>query len=347
MSRCDVCCTDGAWYMCSICQMTVHKECASFESDVKITAHHHPLKLNWLFRGNRPMDEYHCKICYKRMPYYISATPYPGGAAYTCQTCSYVAHTSCANKHRMRRLEDNKDSCKTMADDDSKTLMSTPIVELQQEQMTIRHFSHDQHSLTLQVMTESESESNCRCDGCMGSISAGDTFYSCAASPDEEESSCRPRFFLHKRCAQLPRQVLHPLHAHQLTLLSRVPNSSIDGVFECHVCQMLSQGFAYTCSACDIYLDLQCSTMLLSLDSVKLTHDAHPHPLFFNAEARVSGCHGCHIYNRIFFFSCIDCNFNLCIACVKLPLTTRHRYDDHPLKLTCTGTEYRYMEHQR
>ncbi|KAK9941015.1 hypothetical protein M0R45_017644 [Rubus argutus] len=43
MSRCDVCCTDEAWYMCSICQMTVHKECASLESYVKITAHHHPL----------------------------------------------------------------------------------------------------------------------------------------------------------------------------------------------------------------------------------------------------------------------------------------------------------------
>ncbi|KAK9900972.1 hypothetical protein M0R45_002340 [Rubus argutus] len=133
-----------------------------------------------------------------------------------------------------------------------------------------------------------------------------------------------------------PDECFTPLHAHQLALLFRVPNS-IDGVFKCHVCQMLSQGFAYTCSACDIYLDLQCSTMMLSLDSVKLTHDAHPHPLFFNAEATVSGCHGCHIYIHKFLFSCIDCDFNFCIACVKLPLTTRHIYDDHPLKLTCTA----------
>lgn len=84
--------------MCSICQMTVHKKCASLESDVKITAHHHPLKLNWLFQGNRPMDEYHCKICYKLADALLHIINPPIQVVLLILVklaVIYVAHTSC------------------------------------------------------------------------------------------------------------------------------------------------------------------------------------------------------------------------------------------------------------
>ncbi|KAI5318625.1 hypothetical protein L3X38_038333 [Prunus dulcis] len=198
----------------------------------------------------------------------------------------------------------------------------------------IKHFSH-QHFLFLR--DEVQKDDRITCDGCIEPIT--DAFYSCTK---QEEDDCH--FFLHKTCAQLPTERLHPFHPHLLKLLPKAP--STDGMFECHACSSFSHGFLYSCERCQFYLDLQCNTL-----SNSLTHPAHRHPLTFNTkddkgQSYISStrgilrrsnpsCRGCGDYSQpAVRFSCVNCNFHLCIQCIQLPLTASHRYDNHPLKLT-------------
>ncbi|KAL6144017.1 hypothetical protein ACLB2K_054712 [Fragaria x ananassa] len=119
-------------------------------------------------------------------------------------------------------------------------------------------------------------------------------------------------------------------------LLSRAP--SVGGVFQCYMCGAFNQGFTYTCEKCGsqkgetvFFLDLQCNAYWDNKALIK--HDSHVHHLLLTTEwddVHCSSC-GCNIF---FCFSCKRCKFHLCIPCVRLPLTARHRYDDHPLKLT-------------
>ncbi|KAL6123916.1 hypothetical protein ACLB2K_076432 [Fragaria x ananassa] len=125
------------------------------------------------------------------------------------------------------------------------------------------------------------------------------------------------------------------LHQHQFTLLSRAP--SIDGVYQCYMCGIFHHGFVYSCEKCALptgenlfYLDLECSMYWETRD---LKHESHDHRLLLDMEYDDVLCRGCG--SKIFFcFSCKRCNFHLCIACVRLPLTARHRYDTHVLNLT-------------
>lgn len=82
----------------------------------------------------------------------------------------------------------------------------------------IKHFSHDQHFLVLSYAVR-DLDGTITCDGCMQPITMSTgAFYSCCA----EEEQCR--FYLHQTCAHLPRTRLHPLHRHQITLLSAAPS---------------------------------------------------------------------------------------------------------------------------
>ncbi|XP_050383228.1 uncharacterized protein LOC126800003 [Argentina anserina] len=316
--NCDVCgefWTGTVYYMCSICQLLVHKECASLPHDIKKPDHQHQLKLTWFLENMYP-NNLSCKVC--------SISIDKCRAAYCCGECSsYVAHVACTTADYSRE-ESFWDIA--LNDDESDNAPE------------IKHFSH-QHLLAdndpcKEVKDEHKSIT---CEGCIRPITATkESFYCCT----EQEELCS--FFLHKVCAQLPKKILLPLlHQHQFTLLSRAPY--IGGVFTCYMCGTLNQGFTYTCEECALskgetvfYLDLQC---VAYWDNKALKHDSHLHRLFLDTEwdkdARCNSC-GCNIY---FCFSCKRCEFHLCIPCVRLPLTGRHRYDDHPLKLTYASVE--------
>ncbi|KAL6131232.1 hypothetical protein ACLB2K_069608 [Fragaria x ananassa] len=193
----------------------------------------------------------------------------------------------------------------------------------------IRHFSHQHLFVAKDYHHEVKDDRLLTCQGCIRPIT--EDFYSCTK---QEEQSCQ--FYLHKICARLPEKMLLPLlHQHHFTLLSRAP--SIDGVYQCYMCGIFHHGFFYSCEKCALptgenlfYLDLECSMYWETRD---LTHESHDHRLLLDMEYDDVLCRGCG--SKIFFcFSCKRCNFHLCIACVRLPLTARHRYDKHVLKLT-------------
>ncbi|XP_004295357.1 PREDICTED: uncharacterized protein LOC101301568 [Fragaria vesca subsp. vesca] len=312
--KCEVCGDDWTatvYFMCSICQLLVHKECASLPRSIKKPEHQHQLKLTW-FLDNICPNNLSCKVC--------SLSIDKCRAAYRCGECiNYVSHVACTTAEYSREDSFVDIVLNENGFDDA---------------LEITHFSHP-HPLAANDPCEEVKDEHIliTCEGCIRPITATkESFYSCTKQEDELCS-----FFLHKVCAQLPKKKRLPLlHQHQFTLLSRAP--SVGGVFQCYMCGAFNQGFTYTCEECAsqkgetvFFLDLQCNAYWDNKALIK--HDSHVHRLLLDTEwdnVHCSSC-GCNIF---FCFSCKRCEFRLCIPCVRLPLTARHRYDDHPLKLT-------------
>ncbi|XP_061996611.1 uncharacterized protein LOC133714509 [Rosa rugosa] len=314
---CDVCGefrSGTTYYVCSICQLLVDEECASLPCGTKIPGHQHRLKLTWFLEDIYPKDQV-CKIC--------SANIDRCRAVYYCQECcGYVAHTTCMPVEYFQK-EDNKDRDVNIEDDDYES----------DDAEKIKHFSHQHLLVANDHCQEVKDDRIITCQGCIRPVTQD--FYSC----NKQEESCH--FYLHKTCARLPEKMLLPfLHQHQFILHSRA--TSFDGVFQCYVCGIHHQGFVYSCDKCALptgenlfYLDLECS---IYWENKYLKHESHAHRLLLDIGWEDFYCRGCG--SKIFFcFSCKRCNFHLCLACVRLPLTAEHRYDTHPLKLTYESIE--------
>ncbi|XP_021804331.1 uncharacterized protein LOC110748683 [Prunus avium] len=161
----------------------------------------------------------------------------------------------------------------------------------------------------------------------MRPITKIDAFYSCT----EQEESCP--FFLHTACAHSPKKISFPYYPEIQFELQPRAQYSIGGVFECFMCGTFSQGFVYLDNInSTIGMDLQCAILY---KQKALKHEAHVHTLQFNIKTdNTYKCRGCGTSKKYYWFSCRRCDFHLCISCVKLTPTARHRYDNHPLKLT-------------
>ncbi|KAL6273081.1 hypothetical protein ACE6H2_023773 [Prunus campanulata] len=229
-SFCNACGHSGEiFYLCSICELAVHKECAWLPRQVKIPLHQHRLELTWSFEDIYPKNNHFCDLCFKKLDD-IKFDVY-----YCHECCSFVAHDTCTLKYA--KIPDATTSESTHDNEPQHNNIQTNPEPAAQ----IDHFSH-QHSLTLISYDHEVHKANDHhddvintCNGCRRPITATDAFYSCAGQ-EELASSCR--FFLHIICAQLPQKRHLPLHRHQLTLLPRA--SSIDGVFMCYMCNRFS-----------------------------------------------------------------------------------------------------------
>ncbi|XP_017976577.1 PREDICTED: uncharacterized protein LOC18600247 [Theobroma cacao] len=302
---CDACGTQGdcAPYHCHTCNLLVHKECISLPRRFKITRHHH-LLYHTYFLEEHEFKKWDCKICHNE----VNAEH----GSYNCSLCNYVVHVNCANDVAdldgliMTRSKDKR-PCKNSAFlfDESISFIVIKEVEFEGHKIAkeIRHFSHV-HDLAL----TGEIGDDKRCDGCMLSISTSS--YGC--------SLCD--FFLHKSCAELPREKHHWLHEHPFKLSS-------DTIFKCNWCHHESSGLSYYCGKCDMNLCLRCERI-----SEEYTIQAHEHPLVFyhNYDGECNAC-GDHID---YAFKCKDCDFALDIQCLSLPYSKQHKCDQHPLILT-------------
>ncbi|XP_008241031.2 PREDICTED: uncharacterized protein LOC103339516 [Prunus mume] len=297
-----------AMYLCSICQLLVHGCCSRLPTHIKTAQHQHRLKLTWWFEDTFPKIQNFCDLCYKNMD--------KSRAVYYCEheCCSYVAHSDCAT----RRYDAVEDSA---ADDDDRIINN-------QIQLQIDHFSHPHVLALINSDHQDNGDDDDRiitCNGCMRPITKIDAFYSCT-----KQESCP--FFLHTACAQSPKKMHFANTIAPWELHPR--DHSIGGVFKCSICSTFSQGFIYLRKNIKSTsgVDLQCA--ILSKQKA-LKHEAHVHTLQFNLQdGSTYKCRGCGTPKKKYWFSCRRCNFHLCISCVKLPPTTRHKYDNHPLKLT-------------
>ena len=299
---CEACGEEGkniGCLYCAICQLLIHTNCALFSRTITIFDHHHLLTLTYSIHQVEEHANILCKLCYKELN-----TKY---AVYYCQECSFATHLKCA-----RRREWTENMNEFIGSIDHITGLIKDINRAQnqrgQPQMIKRHFSHDQHDLILNCEDVNDDK---LCDGCMQLISP--PFYSCV--------ECK--FFLHNICAQLPTKARH-LHAQlSFTLFSQAPFS--DGMFKCYGCHQIRHGFSYYCERFDEVWDIQCFAIQETLQ-----HESHQHPLYF-AVISDKKCKNCA---RSGIWVCSPCNFVLCFKCATLPLVAKHKYDEHPFKLT-------------
>ncbi|XVF84205.1 hypothetical protein PTKIN_Ptkin17bG0006800 [Pterospermum kingtungense] len=313
---CDFCGTDGdrTPYVCTSCDLLVHKNCISLPSKIMITRHHHPISHSHSLQQNQcEIMEYYCRICHLEVN-----TRY---GCYYCSIpdCNYIAHVNCATDEEIWDgtifLEDEDEDNEPLLE--SMNLITDVIEDISNNgedrvAIVIKHAFHD-HNLILSFSGEMDDDTNC--DGCMRPISP--PFYSC--------DNCN--FFLHKNCAELPGKKRHPFHKHLLTLTNFNNYHST-----CLACYRFHHGFSYKClkESCLFHIDIRCSLL-----SDILKHPSHEHTLFLvqNYRGKCSGCLG-ESYGFLAYRCTKRCDFTLDIRCATLPLTAWYKYDRHPLTLT-------------
>ncbi|KAL4346891.1 hypothetical protein GQ457_17G001690 [Hibiscus cannabinus] len=314
---CDFCGMQGDHtpYLCTTCDLLVHKKCISMPRNIMLTRHHHAISHSYSPPQNE-VGDWISRICYEDVDtrygsYYCSASD-----------CNYIAHVHCATNKAIWDgtvvLEDNDESCKETRN--ASLTLITEVVEQKSigEQMVAIEIKHEYHDHNLRLSFSGVIEDDSQCDGCMRPIST--PFYTC----DE----CK--FSLHKDCAELPREKRHAFHKH-LLMLTHLGN----GITICSACQRPYQGFSYRCYNEDcrpfFYFDVRCISLL---DTLK--HPSHEHSLFLahNFPTKCSGCLQ-NISRHGLVYRCMKrCDFTLDIQCATLPLTAWYKYDRHPLTLT-------------
>ncbi|XP_017632817.2 uncharacterized protein LOC108475367 [Gossypium arboreum] len=127
-------------------------------------------------------------------------------------------------------------------------------------------------------------------------------------------------------CAELPKMmnVWHHNCQEPLALIS-------DKAFECQYCNNISTAFAYECCGCEGKICLRC---VIALTPGARTCLRHEHPLFLYRDYK-GQCNACgYTTSGYGAFCCKDCNFVLHLECFSLPITARHKCDEHLLSLT-------------
>uniref|UniRef100_A0A2N9EEA5 Phorbol-ester/DAG-type domain-containing protein n=1 Tax=Fagus sylvatica TaxID=28930 RepID=A0A2N9EEA5_FAGSY len=173
--------------------------------------------------------------------------------------------------------------------------------------MEIQHFSHG-HPL---VFNEDE-RSGCLCYGCSEPVLGPS--YSCI--------QCK-RFYHHKSCAELPRELHHPFHPKHPLILGEY----YDYKGKCQVCEEYRLTYSYGCSDCNFNLHSRCAFPLT------METELHDHPLTCIWKFVKFTCDLCGKEGNARPYLCAPCNFWIhksCGSCLRRVKVIRHK---HPLNL--------------
>ncbi|XP_016651525.1 PREDICTED: uncharacterized protein LOC103339499 [Prunus mume] len=317
---CDACGQggDGVSYLCSVCQLLVHKECISLPRHIRITLHQHPLKLT-IFREAIVNDnDQVCKVCCTTMT--------SNGLLYYCQCCNYIAHASCATHKDFRDEttlleEENHDpthiTIKTV-DDESKSLILGDAKE-----MNMEHDAHP-HLVTLvdkrkSVICFDKRENILPCEAC-GKPCEGLVFECSGCNVDihQSELNCRGREI----------ELEHFSHKNPLMFKDKQINTDSGLVF-CDGCAnpMLYSSNQYPHGG--FTLHKSCAET-----PSEMQHPLHPmHPLGLLTIGDYT-CVVCdqHYKDRL-AYNCSQCDFNLDLKCAS-NWHNSGNYDCHKHKFT-------------
>ncbi|XP_071912135.1 uncharacterized protein [Coffea arabica] len=197
----------------------------------------------------------------------------------------------------------------------------------------LKHFSHEKHPLILATQLQQDDQKPIHssvCYGCQKPILEEPT-YKC--------SECN--IFLHKTCAELPREMLHhPLHLdHPLKLLPNSPYPK-DRSCLCDACRQPWNSFVYHCYRCNFDLDILCA-----FPQGKLEHPSHEHLLTLVQRIASFACDACGTKEEQQSYICTACTFWIHRSCALLPTINHRKPHQHPLSLAyCFPIEYRRYE---
>ncbi|XP_022743779.1 uncharacterized protein LOC111294624 [Durio zibethinus] len=214
------------FYRCVQCDFNFHLKCLEILPSVIHKYHRHTLILVNRFRED-DSGEYFCDICEEERK--------PKHPIYCCKNCTYIAHIQCAlNKVDSKVLKPEL----IQQEEAEKGNEESQKHDLERQ---IEHFTH-QHSLNYYEVIEKKEDLLCK--AC--NLEINGEGYGC--------ESCE--YYLHKTCAKLSYEVLHPLHTqHPLKLFAG------SEPFLCEECRDFSVGFMYVCYLCSFIVDVKCATI--------------------------------------------------------------------------------------
>ncbi|KAJ0715987.1 putative chromatin regulator PHD family [Helianthus annuus] len=353
---------EGVFFQCTTCStFRIHLDCALLPTKLLIQTstngtfnHSHPLTLTYFFPLDELRAKYYpvCRVCNQRFHFSLWN--------YRCDKCLYYVHVDCATSKTEPFMSiflpaGLGKTFKNYKEDEHVNLLRCPFQDEgdnllrrymsnqkevigKQHDGEILNYSGHQHPLILfdkqtsvgrkmVSLHDPTKKVQLLCDGCVRPIMTV-PFYTCCQYADEQ--CC---FVLHEWCANLPSQIQdyagHPEHT--LVLFQKIP-SKFFGVFDCEVCGLKSNGFAYGCATCNYYVDINCAFI-----PEEITHDAHPDHLLLKAKPSeiLNYCKACNnqIYME-FSFKCTSCDFWIHVTCaLLLPRVIKHKCDRHPLSL--------------
>ncbi|KAH1055038.1 hypothetical protein J1N35_033103 [Gossypium stocksii] len=294
---CDACDTEGNFvsYICSTCNVMVHKKCTSLSRIIKFSRHNHCIFHKYFLKD---LTRQVCKICFKEVKL--------DRGSYSCKKpyCNYVVHVNCVlEDDNLYKVIEEEKQCEEFSEKSS----IIRVIEVNEagEATKIEHFDH-QHCLVLADKMDEEIDR--KCDGCMISIST--LFYHCSECP----------FFLHKTCVELPRIKQHWFRQGNATLYFK-------DFQKCDFCNQCCSGFFYKIEE----LGNMCLRCAKVADIIEC--EGHQHFLFFDFKCK-ENCNGCGNECSRGAFRCEECRFALDFGCLTLPQSAVHKIDEHMLNLT-------------
>nr|XP_043611323.1 uncharacterized protein LOC122582954 [Erigeron canadensis] len=354
----------GIFYLCSTCfNFFIHSDCAFLPKSLLIQhstndafSHTHPLILSYSFPRVDQEAKFDplCRVCIQP---FIDENLW----IYKCDKCRYYAHLDCATsrgEHFMSifATPGAENPKKNFQDSEYPDLLHLPFPDITHNLQKHLFFKGDsklgrnyhEHPLTL-VLSGCNDTSHpttsktdlllCHnpmeriellCNACVKPITS-EPFYKC----DNENEHCK--FVIHTWCTQLPAEIKnHPGHPeHTLTLHPDV--GFFFSTFRCSVCDLLCNGFVYSCSECPYHIDVTCSFI-----PENITHEIHAGHILSRFDRREQSkykiyCHLClrNIVNIKFMFMCFSCDVYVHAECaLLLPRNIQHKLDKHPMRLS-------------
>ncbi|KAH6806916.1 hypothetical protein C2S51_028024 [Perilla frutescens var. frutescens] len=183
--------------------------------------------------------------------------------------------------------------------------------------ISINHFTHPRHPLTLDSQSHHQSY---LCNGCK-TLGTGRRFRCIGCN-----------FDLHEYCAACPNTLSLFMHRnHDLKLMMPTDSSGATqvGRRSCAVCADPLIGMFYHCNECNFNLHPLCSRF-----SETLCHPAHSaHPLIFEFPSASGLCRVCQGFCNRWRYRCPECHFDIHFACM-VPI--------RPPTVQLTGPVYSY-----
>ncbi|XAR64675.1 hypothetical protein NMG60_11008447 [Bertholletia excelsa] len=333
---CDACgfSHKGSFYLCAEpnCGLTVVKKCTELPRTIQHNTHPCPLSLtDFLSFQNFKFISF-CDICKRKMKREHSA--------YHCAKCRFFAHLPCAlspsfhsngGRETETELQLHDENLITLPLSDSSVnpvMLFIESISPADKYEGARHVKHPSHPHALTPFNGYSRGAPIKLDDI---IKNGTKCELCALPIS---------FFLHKCCAELPDELLHPAQANEpLRLMNKL---SEDRDYD--------QPF-YVYWGGSWAMHIRCA----SLPQI-VKHEAHEHPLtlvgrvpsvpFKDREEFSSAkhCSTCFVFNPGLSFICSKCRFRMCAKCAFLPHEVKHRYDKHLLALTYSPRDLTEIE---
>ncbi|KAK8293773.1 hypothetical protein V6Z11_D06G211800 [Gossypium hirsutum] len=307
---CDACGTEGNYisYICSTCNLMVHKDCTSLPRIIKFSRHDHCIFHKYFLTGLTRQD---CKICFKKVRV--------DRGSYSCGKlgCNYVVHVNCVlEDRRLYKVIEDEKQCEEL---EEKSMQSSIIrvIEVNEagEATKIQHFSH-QHCLVLADKMEEEIDR--KCDGIKqhwlrqsNSTLYFEGFSKCKFC----NRSCTGFFYkfgeywdMCIRCAKVTDIIECEGHQHFLFFYFKCKDN-------CNGCGANINKGAFRCGKCRFALDFRCLTLPHSaLHKI----DEHKLKLTYHDDKEQSYCDICEQYRdpSLWYYSCSICDTSAHLKCV-------------------------------